>query len=96
MTETRRSIPIIGSLALTYPSPVRYETVCTQVKIGSKDHLTYGLQCLRDSMGTWVQVDMIEDVSPSRDNVLHLADRFNHLQLSPLHFRDAVLDSVNV
>ena len=40
-------------------------------------------------------MDVIEDVSPNRDSVLHLANRFNHLQLSPLHFRDAVLDSVD-
>ena len=45
--------------------------------------------------GTWVQMDVIEDVSPSRENVLFLAERFNTLGLSPLHFRDAVLDSLN-
>jgi len=86
---------IMGNLALAAPTTVRYQTVCTQVKEGAQDYLTYGLQCLGDCMGTWVQMDVIEDVSPSRDNVLHLADQFNHLQLSPLHFRDAVLDSVN-
>ena len=86
---------VMGSLALSQPTAVRYQTVCTLVR-GAEDYLTYGLQCLDDCRGTWVQMDVIEDVSPSRDNVLHLADRFNDLQLSPLHFRDAVLDSVNV
>lgn len=86
---------IMGNLAMGAPMTVRYQTVCTLVKEGTQDYLTYGLQCLGDCMGTWVQMDVIEDVSPSRDNVLLLADRFNHLQLSPLHFRDAVLDSVN-
>lgn len=38
---------------------------------------------------------VIEDVSPSRDNVLCLASQFNRLGLSPVHFRDAVLDSIN-
>ena len=45
--------------------------------------------------GNLVQMDVIEDVSPSRENVLFLAERFNTLGLSPLHFRDAVLDSLN-
>lgn len=86
---------IMENLALSAPTTVRYQTVCTLVKEGAQDYLTYGLQCLGDCMGTWIQMDVIEDVSPSRDNVLLLADQFNHLQLSPLHFRDAVLDSVN-
>lgn len=86
---------IMENLVLAAPTTVRYQTVCTLVKEGAQDYLTYGLQCLGDCMGTWIQMDVIEDVSPSRDNVLLLADQFNHLQLSPLHFRDAVLDSVN-
>ena len=40
-------------------------------------------------------MDVIRDVSPSRENVLVMASRFNDLALSPLHFRDAVLDSLN-
>lgn len=58
-------------------------------------YCTYGLECLGECRGTWVQMDVIEDVSPSRENVLFLAERFNTLGLSPLHFRDAVLDSLN-
>ena len=42
-----------------------------------------------------MQTDCIEDVSASRDNVLCLASQFNRLGLSPVHFRDAVLDSIN-
>ncbi len=56
---------------------------------------TYGLACLTECQGAWVQTDCIEDVSPSRDNVLCLASQFNRLGLSPVHFRDAVLDSIN-
>ena len=74
---------------------VRYQTVCSVVPDSTQGSCTYGLACLADCQGTWVQMDMIEDVSPSRDNVLFLADRFNSLGLSPLHFRDAVLDSLD-
>ena len=56
---------------------------------------TYGLECLTDRQGAWVQWDLIEDVSPSRESVLSLAARCNALGLSPLHFRDVVLDSIN-
>lgn len=77
------------------PAAVRYQAVCTLVSGETESCPTYGLQCLGDWEGTWVQMDVIEDLSPNRDRVLHLADRCNHLQLSPLHFRDVVLDSVN-
>ena len=38
---------------------------------------------LTECQGAWVQTDCIEDVSPSRDNVLCLASQFNRLGLSP-------------
>ena len=79
----------------TWPTSVHYRTVCSQVQNGAGDYFTYGLQCMGDCKGVWVQMDLIEDVSPSRENVLRLADQFNSLQLSHLHFRDAVLDSVS-
>lgn len=74
---------------------VRYQTVCSVVKGNVDSYCTYGLQCLTDQEGTWVQMDLIQDVSPSRENVLYLATRFNDLGLSPLHFRDAVMDSLD-
>ena len=74
---------------------VRYQTVCSLRQDAPEAYCTYGLECLGECRGTWVQVDVIEDVSPSRENVLFLAERFNALGLSPLHFRDAVLDSIN-
>lgn len=86
---------VMRNPVMATPAAVRYQTVCSLIKDGVRDYMTYGLQCLGDCMGAWVQIDMIADISPSRDNVLHLAERFNHLQLSHLHFRDAVLDSVN-
>ena len=74
---------------------VRYQTVCSMVQDTPETYCTYGLECLGDYAGTWVQVDVIPDVSPSRENVLVMASRFNALALFPLHFRDAVLDSLN-
>ena len=74
---------------------VRYQTVCSRRQDAPEAYCTYGLECLGECRGTWVQMDVIEDVSPSRENVLFLAERFNTLGLSPLHFRDAVLDSLN-
>ena len=74
---------------------VRYQTVCSAVKDNPEVPCTYGLACLTECQGAWVQTDCIEDVSPSRDNVLCLASQFNRLGLAPVHFRDAVLDSIN-
>lgn len=74
------------------PASVRYQAVCSLREEGD---CTYGLQCLEDRMGCWILLDSIEDISPSRDSVLTLVARFNTLQLSPLHFRDVVLDCVS-
>lgn len=57
--------------------------------------ITCSLQCLCKLSGQWIQLDMIQDISLCGDDVFSLASRFNTLQLSPLHFRDAVLDSVS-
>ena len=81
--------------AAAFGSGVRYQTVCSRRQDAPEAYCTYGLECLGECRGTWVQMDVIEDVSPSRENVLFLAERFNTLGLSPLHFRDAVLDSLN-
>lgn len=75
------------------PTGVRYQTVCSVNREGG--YCTYGLQCLEARMGAWILLDLIEDVSPCRDSVLKLASRCNDLQLSPLHFRDVVLDSIS-
>lgn len=74
---------------------VRYQAVCSMIQGLPEAYCTYGLECLGDCRGTWVQMDVIKDVSLSRESVLRMASRFNHLALSPLHFRDAVLDSLN-
>lgn len=95
MTERRQCYEEDTIGVSTHWTAVHYQAVCTLVNSVDSDYPTYGLQCLGDWEGTWVQMDVIEDVSPNRDSVLHLANRFNHLQLSPLHFRDAVLDSVD-
>lgn len=99
MTNLYRCYPgglaVAGNLALADHSSVQYQIVCSQFQTDAQDYLTYGLQCMEFSMGAWVQLDLIEDISVDRDYVLHLAERFNRLQLSPLHFRDAVMDSVS-
>lgn len=86
---------VAGNLALADRASVEYQLVCSQIKTDAQDYVTYGLQCVEQSMDTSVQLDLIEDISVDRAYVLHLAERFTRLQLSPLHFRDAVLDSVS-
>ena len=64
MTE-RREIWSAGSPV----QAVRYQAVCSPLEDNPEVACTYGLACLGDCQGTWVQMDLIEDVSPSRDNV---------------------------
>ncbi len=71
---------------------VRYQTICTRA---DRQTVVYGLQCMEACRDTWVPVDVIEDISTAPDNVLRMAERFTALELSPLHFRDAVLDQVS-
>ena len=92
MTENRGHS---GGRARVRSSAVRYQAVCSPVQNDPNCTYTYGLECLTDRQGAWVQWDLIEDVSPSRESVLSLAARCNALGLSPLHFRDVVLDSIN-
>lgn len=44
---------------------VRYQTVCSPVKDNPEVPCTYGLACLTECQGAWVQTDCIEDVSPA-------------------------------
>lgn len=92
MTENRG---YSGGRSRVRSAAVRYQAVCSPVPNDPAGACTYGLECLTDRQGAWVQWDCIEDVSPSRENVLSLAARCNALGLSPLHFRDVVLDSIN-
>ena len=71
---------------------VKYQTVCSKLR---GDTVVYGLQCLKDCQGHWVRLDVIEDISTRQDPVLEMAERFNILALSPLHFRDVVIDRVS-
>ena len=85
-----------ASLSPVGPCRIHYQVVCFCIKNTSADtYYTYGLQCLCKLSGQWIQLDMIQDISLCGDDVFSLASRFNTLQLSPLHFRDAVLDSVS-
>ena len=56
----------------------------------NKECTTYGLEC--HSKGRLVQT--IRDVSPNYKKVKRLAKLFTKLRLSPVHFLDAVEDSL--
>lgn len=92
MTENRG---YSGGRPKVRSAAVRYQAVCSPVQNDPSGACTYGLECLTDRQGAWVQWDLIEDVSPSRESVLSLAERCNALGLSPLHFRDVILDTIN-
>lgn len=75
---------------------VRYQIVCTHIDdhvIGSYD--TYGIQCMCKWSDTWIQFDSVTDISLHSEKILCLVSQFIALGLSPLHFRDAVLDSIS-
>lgn len=99
MTERRllneRDYVTMESQVQSAPRAVRYQVLTSRLEQDGVDYLTYGIQCMGDWKGDWVQMDAIQDVSFQRDNVAYLTDLFNRLQLSPVHFRDAVLDCVN-
>ena len=92
MTEQRleRDVHLNSS-----PRAVRYQILTSHQKLDGVEYLTYGIQCMGDWTGDWVQMDAISDVSFQRESVVHLTELFNRLQLSPVHFREAVLDCVN-
>ena len=92
MTEYRREIE---NGIQPSPQSVRYQVLTSRLEHDGVDYLTYGIQCMGDWEGAWVQMDAVQDVSFQRENVDRLADLFNRMQLSPLHFREAVLDCVN-
>lgn len=70
MTENRGHS---GRRARARSAAVRYQAVCSPVQNDPNGTCTYGLECLTDRQGAWVQWDLIEDVSPSRESVLSLA-----------------------
>lgn len=92
MTEYRREME---DRVQASPRAVRYQLLTSCLEQDGVDYLTYGIQCMGDWSGHWVQMDAVQDISFQRENVVRLADLFNRCQLSPVHFRDAVLDCVN-
>lgn len=92
MTECRREM--VNGMQ-TFPRTVRYQVLTSRLEHDDVDYLTYGIQCMGDWEGAWVQMDAVQDISFQREDVVRLTDLFNRLQLSPVHFRDAVLDCVN-
>ena len=77
------------------PRVVRYEILTSYQTLEGVEHLTYGIQCMGDWKGQWHPIDSIADISVQRANVVRLTEQFNRLQLSPVHFREVVLDCVN-
>lgn len=79
-----------------HPCEVRYQIVYSHIDndiIESYD--TYGIQCLCRQSDIWIPIDTIEDISVHSEKIVSLISQFIALQLSPLHFRDAVLDSIS-
>ena len=92
MTEQRLTNDQLMSMS---PQTIRYQVLTSHQELDGVSYLTYGIQCMGSRSDGWVQLDAVKDVSFQRDSAVFLADLFNRLQLSPVHFRDAVLDCVN-
>ena len=74
---------------------VRYEILASRLTQDGVDYLSYGIRCMADREGTWIQLDAVLDISFQREVVADLVDLFNRRQLSGLHFREAILDRLN-
>lgn len=55
-------------------------------------YISYGIICTNKTTGEIVS--FIPDISTNKDFVESLANEFTSLQLSPLHFHDAVEDAL--
>ena len=74
---------------------VRYEILTSRLSQDGVDYLTYGIRCMGDQGGHWLQLDAVPDMFFQRERAAELAELFNRRQLSQIHFREAVLDCVN-
>lgn len=75
---------------------VGYQVICSAIHNGETgDYTAYGLQCVCLSEGSWVLMDSLPDISLCRETVIDMATRFNAGRLSPLHFRDTVVDCLS-
>lgn len=85
-SETREKLlPLVG-----------YQVICSAIRNReTEDYTAYGLQCVCFSEGSWVLMDALLDISTCRETVIDMATRFNASRLSPLHFRDAVVDGLS-
>ncbi len=83
------------SWEMTVPRALRYEILTSRLTQDGVDYLTYGIRCMGDREGTWVQLDAVQDISIQREVVADLADLFNRRNLSALHFREVIWDRVN-
>ena len=74
---------------------VRYQTVCSPVKDNPEVPVPMAWPASQSAKGRGCRRIVLRTSPPAGDNVLCLASQFNRLGLSPVHFRDAVLDSIN-
>lgn len=79
----------------TVPHAARYEILTSRLTQDGVDYLSYGIRCMGNREGTWVQLDAVQDISFQREVVADLADLFNRRNLSVLHFREVIWDRVN-
>ena len=55
---------------------------------------TYGIIGEENEGNTWRAVSVVKDVTPNGQFAAELAEKFTRGQLSPLHLRDAIMDSI--
>lgn len=70
----------------------KVKTMHTHPDAGS--YTAYGLELYQCKNGQRTHIDTITDISTRQDYVENLALAFTINQLSPVHFRDAVLDAI--
>lgn len=67
------------------------QTYCTAE---SRSYTAYAIHAEELTSQGWVSVYTIPDVSCDKEFAVHLAEQYTHLQLSPIHLLDVVLDMI--
>lgn len=58
------------------------------------EYCTYGIRACKITAGSWEQVDLFHDVTVSPSLAEQLAERFSLYQLSPIHLKDVIEDTL--
>lgn len=72
---------------------MKYQLIESVILVEEERTLSYGIR-LMDEDHPDTEIDCIGDISPDRAFVSRLAEQFNREALAPVHFRDAVEDSL--